>query len=87
MRFSKTIDCMIVAGTVTYKWLKLFEEFTIKWETPNGLCNGACSTGGMYRSYAVMQGVDTIVPVDVYVSGCPPRPEASGCMINSGQNR
>jgi NADH-quinone oxidoreductase subunit B len=69
---------MIVAGTVTYKMALAVKRI---WEQMPGpkwcIAMGACaSSGGMCRSYAVLQGIDRLLPVDVYISGCPPRPEA-----------
>jgi len=79
MRFSpRQADLMIVAGTCVYKMAGVVKRVWDQMPNPKWcMAMGACaSTGGMYRSYAVVQGVDHFLPVDVYVSGCPPRPEA-----------
>jgi len=78
MRFSpRQCDLMIVAGRVAMKMLPVLQRIWMQMPEPKWCISmGACaSSGGVFDTYAVVQGIDRFMPVDMYVPGCPPRPE------------
>jgi len=78
MRFSpRQCDLLIVAGRVAMKMMPVLQRIWLQMPEPKwSISMGACAcTGGIFDTYAVVQGVDRFIPIDVYIPGCPPRPE------------
>ena len=78
MRFSpRQCDLMIIAGRIAMKMMPVLQRIWLQMPEPKWCISmGACaSTGGIFDTYAVVQGVDRFMPVDIYIPGCPPRPE------------
>mgnify|MGYP000875217641 CR=1 FL=1 len=79
MRFSpRQCDLMIVAGRVVMKMVPVMQRIWLQMPEPKWCISmGACaSSGGVFDTYCTVQGIDRFIPVDVYVPGCPPRPES-----------